>query len=223
MSINTSGIPFWPRIGLAIICLIFVGGGVRWAASQAIPSELRLPTPQQLAALPYQLGPWKGEDQKVDPRLIQAVGTNLQINRIYQQSVARAAGIHMAVFTNPDFSLPHPAELCYSGTGWQVRRTRDARLILSDGTSGTVRIISLVKEQGGETATVLYCYQLAGPFAADRDKVRSFFWRYRGQKARPPLVKVMVHLTGDGQQTEDLGLDLAQRILEKLAELEKTW
>lgn len=223
MPVNRSGIPFWPRIGLAIVCLIFVAGGVRWAASQAVPSELRLPTRQQLSDLPYQLGLWKGVDEKVDPRLIQAVGTDLQINRFYQQSVERAAEIHVAVFTNPDFRLPHPPELCYSGTGWQVRGTRDARLILSDGTSGTVRIINLVKEQGGETATVLYCYQLAGPFAADRDKVRSFFWQYRGQKSRPPLVKVMLHLSGDGQQTEDLGLDLAQRVLEKLVELEKTW
>ncbi|MEJ5341799.1 MAG: exosortase C-terminal domain/associated protein EpsI [Thermogutta sp.] len=211
------------RVGVAIGSLILVGVGARWAASQAVPSEVRLPNRDQLLGFPYQLGPWKGEDDPVDEKVLQVVGAELTLNRTYRQSAERFVGLHAAVFTHTDFSLPHPPELCYGGTGWRVRKTRDVQLNLSDGTTGTIRILTLEKEIGQQTATVLYCYQLAGPFAADRDAVRRLFWRYRGQKSRPPLVKVMFHLPGSDSTAEDDGLDFARRTLEKLAEMERTW
>lgn len=216
-------VPLRVRVGVAVAGLIVMGFGTRWAASQAVPTAVRLPTTQQLATFPYQLGPWKGEDTPVDKRILAAVGTELTINRTYRQSAENYVGFHAAVFTQPEFSLPHPPELCYGGTGWRVRGTKDTRIILSDGTSGSVRVLTLERRTGGETATVLYCYQLAGPFSADRDTVRTFFWKYRGQKSRPPLVKLMFHLPGSGETTEELGRDFAQRALEKLAEMENTW
>lgn len=221
MSIVNISLPV--RVGVAIGSLILVGLGARWAASQAVPSEVRLPNRDQLLGFPYQLGPWKGEDEVVDEKVLQVVGAELTLNRTYRQSAERFVGLHAAVFTYTDFSLPHPPELCYGGTGWRVRRTRDVPLNLSDGTTGTIRILTLEKETGQQTATVLYCYQLAGPFAADRDAVRRLFWRYRGQKSRPPLVKVMFHLPGSDSTAEDDGLDFARRTLEKLAEMERTW
>ncbi len=212
------------RAVLAALGLIVIGVGARWAATQAVPNTVRLPQREQLAAFPRQLGPWKCEDEeKIDTKMFQALGTELAITRRYSQSAERFLEMHAAVFTQPGFSLPHPPELCYSGTGWRVRSTRDVPLTLLDGTSGSVRFIRLEKEHGDQRATVLYCYQLAGPFSADRDKVRTFFWKFRGQKSRPPLVKLMLHIPGSGENAEDLGLDFAQRALEKLAEMEKTW
>lgn len=216
-------IPLRVRVGVALAGLILVGFGTRWAASQAVPTTVRVPSAQQLAAFPYQLGPWKGEDTPVDKRVLTVVGTELTINRTYRQSAENFVGFHAAVFTQPEFSLPHPPELCYGGTGWRVRNTKDSRIILSDGTSGSVRVLTLERRTGAETATVLYCYQLAGPFSPDRDTVRTFFWKYRGQKSRPPLVKVMFHLPGSGETVEEFGRDFAKRTLEKLAEMEKTW
>ncbi|WP_347245875.1 exosortase C-terminal domain/associated protein EpsI [Thermogutta sp.] len=216
-------IPLQVRAAVVVVSLVLVGLGARWAASQAVPSEVRLPKREQLLSFPYQLGPWQGEDERVDEKVLQVVGAELTLNRTYRQSAERFIGFHAAVFTHTDFSLPHPPELCYGGTGWRVRSTKDARLVLSHGTSGTVRILSLEKESGGQAATVLYCYQLAGPFAAERDAVRRLFWRYRGQKSRPPLVKVMFHLPGAGPDVEEEALDFARRALEKLAEMEKNW
>ncbi|HOA51131.1 MAG TPA: exosortase-associated EpsI family protein [Thermogutta sp.] len=218
------GLSLLLRAGLVALGLLVIGIGARWAASQAVPNIVRVPEQEQLAAFPKQLGPWKCEDEeKIDAKMFQALGTGVAVTRRYSQSAERFLEMHAAVFTQPGFSLPHPPELCYSGTGWRVRSTRDVPLTLIDGTSGSVRFIRLVKERGDQQATVLYCYQLAGPFSADRDKVRTFFWKFRGQKSRPPLVKLMLHLPGSGETIENLGLDFAQRALEKLAEMEKTW
>jgi len=209
---------------IAAIGVLLIGLGARWAASQAVPNTVRIPDLEKLAVFPKQLGPWKCEDEEqIDPQVLRVLGTALAIDRRYSQSAERFVEMHAAVFTQSGFSLPHPPELCYAGTGWNARSTRDARVILSDGTTGTVRIIRLEKERDNQRATVLYCYQLAGPFSADRDTVRTFFWKYRGQKSRPPLVKLMLHIPGGGEAVEDLALDFAQRALEKFAEMEKTW
>ena len=218
------GLGLLMRLGVAAVAIIWIGVGARWAASQAVPNTVRVPHQDQLAVFPKQLGPWKCDDEEqLDLKTMRFLGTELTINRRYSQSAERVVEMHAAVFTQAGFSLPHPPELCYSGTGWRVRSTRDARVILPDGTSGTVRIIRLEKDRANQRATVLYCYQLAGPFSADRDTVRTFFWKYRGQKSRPPLVKLMLHIPGGGEAVEDLALDFAQRALEKFAEMEKTW
>jgi EpsI family protein len=220
----TNALSFSVRCLVAAAGILFVGLGTRWAASQAVPNTVRLPSRDQLDAFPKQLGPWKLDDEEqIDPKVLQVLGTRLALSRRYSQSAERVVEMHIAVFTQTGFSLPHPPELCYDGTGWRVRSTRDARVILPNGTSGTVRILRLEKERGSQRATVLYCYQLAGPFSAERDTVRTFFWQFRGQKSRPPLVKLMLHLPGSGESTEELGLDFAQRALEKLMEIEKAW
>lgn len=219
-----NALSFSARCLIAAAGILFVGLGTRWAASQAVPNTVRLPSQDQLHVFPKQLGAWKCEDEEqIDPQVLQVLGTGLVLNRRYSQSAERVVEMHIAVFTQTGFSLPHPPELCYDGTGWKVRSTRDARVILPNGTSGTVRILRLEKERGSQRATVLYCYQLGGPFSADRDTVRTFFWQFRGEKSRPPLVKLMLHLPGGGESFEELGLDFAQRALEKLMEIEKTW
>lgn len=215
---------FSTRCVVAAVGILFVGLGTRWAASQAVPNIVRLPTQEQLDSFPTQLGPWRlDEQQQVDEKILQVLGTSITLTRRYSQSAERVAELHAAVFTQTGFSLPHPPELCYSGTGWRVRSTRDARIILADGTSGSVRILRLEKERENPRATVLYCYQLAGPFAADRDTVRTFFWKFRGQKSRPPLLKLMAYLPGSGENVEELGLDFIQRALEKFIDIQKTW
>ncbi|MGQ9505320.1 MAG: exosortase-associated EpsI family protein [Thermogutta sp.] len=213
---------FSMRCVIAAIGILFVGLGTRWAASQAVPNTVRVPTQEQLEAFPTQLGPWQLDDeQQVDAKILQVLGTSITLTRRYSQSAERVAELHAAVFTQTGFSLPHPPELCYSGTGWKVRSTRDARIILADGTSGSARILRLEKERENRRATVLYCYQLASSFAADRDTVRTFFWKFRGQKSRPPLLKLMAYLPGSGENVEELGLDFMQRALEKFTEMQK--
>lgn len=225
-SVKRRSMPSVPWAGRIVFAIVALGGlalGARWAASQAVPNEVRVPTREQVDAFPYELGPWKGEEDVIDEKIIVAVGADLTLNRTYRQSAVRSVSLHAAVFSYSGFSLPHPPELCYGGTGWRVRQTRDADLTLSDGTTGAIRILTLEKETGRDSATVLYCYQLAGPFAADRDLVRRLFWRYRGQKSRPPLVKIMLHIPGSGAEVEELGLDFAKRVLDKFAEMQKTW
>jgi len=197
--------------------------GTRWAASRSIPGTVRIPEQSQLAALPEELGSWRGTDQVIDPAIFQTLGTTITLNRQYVAPTGNSIALHIAVFTQPEFKLPHPPELCYSGTGWRVRDTRDRSVTLDAGQTGSVRVLSLEREGSSNRATVLYCYQLGDSFAADRNTVRTFFWRYRGQSSRPAMFKVMLHCPASGALAEEQTLDLAKLVLSRLAAMAENW
>ncbi|NMC21127.1 MAG: EpsI family protein, partial [Thermogutta sp.] len=208
---------------LAVVLMACVALGARWAASRSIPSTVRIPEKSKLAALPQEIGPWRGADQQVDPAIFQTLGTTITLDRLYLSPSGGGIALHVAVFTQPEFKLPHPPELCYGGTGWRVRGTADRPLTLNSGEKGSVRVLTLEREDGSARATVLYCYQLGGSFAADRDVVRTFFWKYRGQASRPAMLKVMLHCPASGTMVEDQALDFATEVLSRLAKMAEDW
>ncbi|MGQ9821948.1 MAG: exosortase C-terminal domain/associated protein EpsI [Thermogutta sp.] len=218
---STRGFLF--RSVLAVVLMTCVALGARWAASRSIPSTVRIPEASKLAAFPQEIGPWRGVDQKLDPAVVRTLGTDMTLDRLYLSSAGGSIALHVAVFTQPEFKLPHPPELCYGGTGWRVVRTEDQSLTLAGGEQGSVRILNLEREDGSNRVTVLYCYQLGGSFAADRDTVRTFFWKYRGQSSRPALLKVMLHCPAAGTMVEDRSLDFAKEVLSRLAVMAEDW
>lgn len=218
---STRGFLF--RSVLAVVLMTCVALGARWAASRSIPSAVRIPDQSKLAAFPQEIGPWRGVDQELDPAIVRTLGTDMTLNRLYLSSTGGGIALHVAVFTQPEFKLPHPPELCYGGTGWRVVRTKDQPLTIAGGRQGSVRVLNLEREDGSNRATVLYCYQLGGSFAADRDTVRTFFWKYRGQSSRPAMLKVMFHCPAAGTMIEDQSLDFAKEVLSRLAVMVEDW
>lgn len=218
---STRGFLF--RSVVAVVLMTCVALGARWAASRSIPSAVRIPDQSKLAAFPQEIGPWRGVDQELDPAIVRTLGTDMTLNRLYLSSTGGSIALHVAVFTQPEFKLPHPPELCYGGTGWRVMRTKDQPLTLAGGEQGSVRVLNLEREDGSNRATVLYCYQLGGAFAADRDTVRTFFWQYRGQSSRPAMLKVMFHCPAAGTMVEDQSLDFAKEVLSRLAVMAEDW
>lgn len=218
---STRGFVF--RGVLAIVLMACVALGARWAASRSVPSTVRIPEKSKLEALPREIGPWRGVDQELDPAVFQTLGTTITLDRLYLSPGGGNVALHVAVFTQPEFKLPHPPELCYGGTGWRVRGTTDRPLTLNSGEKGTIRVLSLEREDGAARATVLYCYQLGASFAADRDVVRTFFWKYRGESSRPAMLKVMLHAPAAGTMVEDQTLDLAKEVLSRLAVMARDW
>jgi len=218
---STRGFVF--RSVLAVVLMACVALGARWAASRSVPSTVRIPEKSKLAALPQEIGPWRGVDQELDPAIFQTLGTTITLDRLYLSPGGGNIALHVAVFTQPEFKLPHPPELCYGGTGWRVRGTTDRPLTLNSGDKGSIRVLALEREDGAARATVLYCYQLGGSFAADRDVVRTFFWKYRGESSRPAMLKVMLHCPASGTMVEDQALDFAKEVLSRLAVMAQDW
>ncbi|GAB6165782.1 hypothetical protein JCM19992_17820 [Thermostilla marina] len=209
----------------AIVRLLATAGAIvlavlaaRWLAVAAVPEKVITPS-EELARLPLTLDDWSGEEVELDEDLFLATGAACTINRNYSDPGGRAISVHMALFDDREFRMPHPPELCYSGAGWRQIESKDVPLELPNGTSGEVRLLRF--ERDGIPITVLYAYQMGGPFAAKRDKVRSFYWRFGGRPERPALLKVMLQAPGHGADIENRLTEVAASVLQFAWDVEK--
>lgn len=198
-SAKTRGLAF--RILAATVAVVLVSYAARWLAVAAVPEKVEVaPLEAALNDYPMTFDNWRGETVELDPKVFLATGAACTINRNYTAPGNQALSLHMALFDQQRFQLPHPPELCYSGAGWRQLASKDVPLELPNGTTGSVRILRF--DRDGATITVLYTYQLGGPFDARRNLVRQFFWQFQGRPARPALVKVMLQAPGQGPEVE---------------------
>jgi hypothetical protein len=199
------------RLFAAIALLVGIELGYSKIASMGLPIAVVF-READFVDMPLQLGPWTGEASQPDPRVVIATGAEAVVDRVYQHPSGYGVSCHVAAFTDPSQYTPHPPTLCYSGAGWKLVNTKGVPIATDADPSGRAQMLSFERE--GQTAHVLFWYQLGDGIGTDRDGVRRLRWSFRGKPAWPPLIKVMLQTTiEDRDQAEARLKELAGPVL----------
>jgi hypothetical protein len=177
-----------------------------------MPSELAQPQ-LNLDEMPPTFAAWTGKDIPLDPHVFQAIGAEMAIDRRYQNR-STAVDLHSDVFLKYGVRVLHPPELCYSSNGFIVDNADTIEIVGSDKSSHSARLLTLSRDDA--SIYCLYWYQVGDKTFWNGDDQRRVVQSFRGKKAWPPMLKVML-------QTSANSPDEAQKQLKSLADLVYDW
>ena len=157
----------WIRVILA--CTLLVGSGLLRAEQLRRVEKLLEEgkhSPFSLKDLPTELGPWKGEDTELDPRIAAGTGSVDHVFRRYVNQLTGTAVDVIVLYGPSTHMFIHAPERCYPAAGYTLGDGPDAQAIpLGEGRNAPFR--SMVYLKGTE----------ARP---ERQEVY-YSWRYRNQ------------------------------------------
>ncbi len=168
---------------------------------------------ESLAALPMQLGSWRGEPSEVADVLNITLDAKVALDRVYLGSNGQFVYVHLAAFDHFRQIAHHHPRVCYGGAGWQVVGSQMLE-IPGSGSGERSQICELLTfANRTDQIYVLYWYQVGTDTSVRPDGVRTLWWRVRGQRPLPPQVKVLMQASGpDEEAARSAMLELAEEI-----------
>ncbi|MBI1187176.1 MAG: EpsI family protein [Alphaproteobacteria bacterium] len=135
---------------------------------RALADQARI-SPFPLESLPRNLGPWRGEDTQLDPRIARATGAT---DRLYRRYVDSRTGTTLEVivlYGPPAAMFIHAPENCYPSAGYLAVDGPAGRRIPTSERNATFRALVYAKGEGAsaERQEVLYAWLLGGRWALD--------------------------------------------------------
>ncbi len=185
------------RLLIAALCVVATQAAV-WQLNRRTGMAAVAATKIDVRELPMQIGHWTGAPVDLDPKLFDAIGALTAVNRSYIDNMGRHASVHLTshVAENMAALLHLPTE-CYPAHGWVILKN-------DWQSAGDRRFRMMIVEQSGVRAAVVYWYQLGEDIVSDRDELRPIMQKLRRQgRSWPPVVKVMIQVTGDFSDEEN--------------------
>lgn len=209
---STMNLSMGIRLLLALGLLAGIHGVAYWGGVMGgLPILTSVPS-RDFQELPMQLGPWRGEDQKTDPELMNIDHSYASVRRVYRNPRDDSVQLYGAVFTDiSDSVAPHPPDFCFPAAGYEVVDTSDIRIPVEKGTDFSARLLMLRRD--GRTEFALFWFQVPGTTYVESYGHRKQFWSYRGQDTKPAVVKILLQASAqNSKQTRKTLEDLAVRI-----------
>ena len=155
----------WGRI--ALVCTVLIASGfVRSRQAERIKDELEKGVYSfPLTAIPAVMGPWKGEETEIDPRIARGTGARQVVTRRYVNQQTGVALDVIVLFGQAVDMYIHTPELCYPAAGYALAGGPDARTIPLEAGAAPFRALLYSKGEGA---------------ASDLQEVY-YSWRYNGQ------------------------------------------
>lgn len=228
--------------GPFIVCVLILASAavgkemlVRWAgvAMRKEPVPLR----KHLASLDKtRLGDYRVlESGQMTSAMEAAVGTTEYLDWVLedtslkldantrQADPRRKVRLLVTYYTGSQDPVPHTAEVCYLGAGYEQKQAHESRTIEVPalGTSGTkvpIRVCTFIKTAifNREEPTVVYTFHANGHFAADRDSVRLTIANPLNKRAYFSKVEVSFFGGGTRIQARNLGREQSVAAATKL-------
>ena len=192
------------RVCLAAATLLGIFGASRALQDRAMPTELAHPR-LRMDQMPKTFESWTcGDiDTKLDPRVFEAIGAEMVINRRYQQRQS-VVDVHSAVFLRYGVRTLHPPELCYQGIGYMLANMETVQIAEDSRGGHAASLLSLDKD--GTRVYCLYWYQVGDSTFWDGDGQRRVVQSFRGQTVWPPMIKVMLQTTANSPEEATMRL-----------------
>jgi len=178
--------------------------------------------PVQLAALPFQLSAWAGEDAPpLDNETERLLGADAYLDRSYAGASGTPVDLYIAYYSRqqPGASIHSPLH-CLPGTGWEPIEITTIPVTQPGGAAGDIR--RMLVRKNGDRAIVLYWYAVHGRVLAS--ETLSKIWLLHDsltlQRSDAALVRIVVPVDGtavDAAQQE--GLSFAHEVLPYLPQL----
>lgn len=199
------------RVVVAVVILVGVQAAVWWVRKGREPEEIRAPN-QSFSGLPMRLGEWSGRDEPMDPRMGAAVGAVDVVNRQYVDELGAKIAVQVAAFATADNELPHDPHLCYGQVGWTVVDHKSLDLRVNANTTRPAQL--LVFEHDQQRILVVFWYQFGDANVTSIDGLRRARWTHFGEKAWPPLLKVLIQINApDAARAEATISRFAEHVL----------
>src|SRR5262249_2021694 len=152
------------------------------------------PEPAALAALPFALGGWRGQDAgALDAETVRILAADEYLNRTYEEANRSPVGLYVAYYARqrPGVSIHSPLH-CLPGNGWEPLDVGSSEVAAADGSSEDIR--RLVVRKARDRAVVLYWYDIHGRMVGN--EVASKLWllhdSLRERRSDAALVRVVV-------------------------------
>lgn len=116
---------------------------------------------QPLHDLPYELGGWKGEEQPLQLRVVQAVSVNDYTNRVYSHLAEAPVQLYVGYYASQrSGDTIHSPKNCLPGAGWDPIRSGYATISIPTGRK--IAVNEYVIQQDQNKQLVFYWYQGRG-------------------------------------------------------------
>jgi EpsI family protein len=155
--------------------------------------------PAHLSQLPLKLGPWQGEDTPIQARIVDAIGVDSYLNRVYVDPAGQQVELYVAFYANQRTDKwVHSPKDCIPGSGWEPIRAGTVGVDIPG--RGLVVVNRYLIEKGLDHRLVFYWYQGRGRVMASEYATK--FWlaadAMRWNRTDESLVRVITP-TADGE------------------------
>lgn len=196
------------------VALVAAGAAAWWLALR----PARVADGSSLAAIPYELGRWRGVDVPVEDAVESMLRADFNVQREYRHPEGGPVWLYLGYYGTDRGGTPeHTPRACYTAHGWSVVEARE--LVRDPGTGR--RANEYVVAFGAHRRLVHFWYRsyrsaaLLSPFALRVDHALGRLREGRGDGA---LVRLSTPITdGDRSHARSRLLDLAARLEPELA------
>ncbi|MCS7239287.1 MAG: EpsI family protein [Thermoguttaceae bacterium] len=203
---------WWLRIGNGLVKLglparLFLAAALLVAATAlakisqrpGIDEPAYVPV-ETLAALPMDLGGWRGEPSQIADVLNQTLDAKFATDRVYSGPAGQVVYLHMAAFDHFRNPGHHHPRVCYGGAGWQPVNSQVLQIPDAGGDSQSAICEFITFANKTEQIYVLYWYQVADRTTIRPEGVRSLWWKVRNRRPLPPQVKVLMQASAASEE-----------------------
>ncbi len=173
-----------------------------------------------LSEVPLKLSSWEGNEQRIEPRLVEAAGVDDYLSRVYTDAHGNRIDLYIGYYEGQRTGdLIHSPKNCLPGTGWEPVRTR--RLIVNMPQGSRIVVNEYLVEKGLDHQLVLYWYQARGRVIASEywGKVWMVFDSISRNRTDGALVRVSTP-TRDGEvAARARAMEFVRMIYPRLTEL----
>jgi EpsI family protein len=138
----------------SIICLLLLGALLY---GRSITRSAPVPPTNALEHFPNRIGPWEGKEIPIPPDVLQNVGADDFLNRVYHTPSGATLWFYVGYYEEQRRGDQiHSPLHCYPGSGWNTTLHQVVPIRLGNR---RVRINKLIIQHGEEKRIVAYWYQ----------------------------------------------------------------
>jgi EpsI family protein len=182
--------------------------------ARAVKTE-PVPVREPFDRLPMHIGSWTGQEQpEMDARVLQILGVDDYVDRIYRGSGASYVGLYVGYYRSQrEGDTMHSPLNCLPGAGWNpVQRgmidisIAGAKSSESGELGRSIRVNRIIIQKGTSKQLVLYWYQSHGRVVASEywAKIYTVLDAIRTNRTDAALVRIICPIGGiDGEAVND--------------------
>ena len=142
--------------------------------------------------IPYAVGQWQGEDLPVTPDVTEILGTEDVLLRHFKRPDETQTLLLAIVYSDNNRDTFHPPELCYVGSGLELRDKRQVTLSLQNQTQ--LQVVELLLNTSNQSLKAWYWFAAGNRFVASYYRQQAYFFldALRGRPLRGALIRVSV-------------------------------
>jgi len=152
-----------------------------------------------IRSFPYEIGGWKGSDDKLTEDVYQMLETRNIVSRIYVNPEGEKIGLFI-IYSETNRSVFHPPEVCLIGSGMAIV-DKQVEQVKAGGMSFSAN--KLYVQKGNLKELILYCYKAGSLYTSNFYQQQAYlaFHQILESRISGATVRVSMRIKGDEKVT----------------------